>query len=80
MRRIERPGSFRQDYKREAKRRRQKVLDDALVPVLEAIIRDLPLDAKYRDHALTGDWNGHRECHVKPDLLLIRRCERVSTA
>ncbi len=29
------------------------------------------LDSKYRDHKLTGDYEGYRECHIKPDLLLI---------
>ena len=32
-----------------------------------------PLDARYRDHDLSGDWAGYRECHIKPDLLLIYR-------
>ena len=31
----------------------------------------VPLPPSNRDHALTGDWLGYRECHVKPDLLLI---------
>jgi mRNA interferase YafQ len=30
-----------------------------------------PLAKKYRDHALAGDWTSHRECRLKPDLLLI---------
>jgi len=30
---------------------------------------------KNRDHALTGDWVGHRECHIQPDWLLIYRME-----
>ena len=30
-------------------------------------------DARYRDHDLSGDWAGYRECHIKPDLLLIYR-------
>lgn len=34
---------------------------------------DQPLDARHRDHDLSGDWAGYRECHVKPDLLLIYR-------
>lgn len=71
MRRIERPGPFRQDYKREAKGRYRKTLDDVLIPLLETLAQDQPLAAIHRDHALTGNWNGHRECHVKPDLLLI---------
>lgn len=34
-----------------------------------------PLPEKNRDHALTGDWIGHRECHIQPDWLLIYRIE-----
>jgi mRNA interferase YafQ len=34
---------------------------------------DKSLPAKYRDHALTGDWADHRDCHIKPDLVLIYR-------
>ena len=30
-----------------------------------------PLDEKYHDHALGGDYAGHRECHVAPDWLLV---------
>ena len=44
-----------------------------LKSVLLALVTDQPLDAKFRDHDLTGDWAGYRECHVKPDLLLIYR-------
>ena len=43
---------------------------DELVALLAA---DEPLDARYRDHALTGDWKDHRDCHVKPNLVLIYR-------
>ncbi|MDD2676921.1 MAG: type II toxin-antitoxin system YafQ family toxin [Methylacidiphilaceae bacterium] len=32
-----------------------------------------PLNARYHDHDLSGDWAGYRECHIKPDLLLIYR-------
>ena len=31
----------------------------------------IPLDEKYKDHALKGDWDGFRECHIQPDWLLI---------
>ncbi len=33
----------------------------------------LPLPAKYKDHPLSGDWQGFRDCHIKNDLLLIYR-------
>jgi mRNA interferase YafQ len=48
-------------------------LDDDLVQVLAALANDRPLEPRHRDHDLSGDWSGYRECHVKPDLLLIYR-------
>ena len=71
MRRIDRSTLFKRDYKRESKGQHRATLDADLVPVLVALADDMPLDAKYRDHDLGGDWKGYRECHVKPDLLLI---------
>ena len=73
MRTIERPGSFRRDYKREVKGQYRTSLDVDLLPVLNALVTDQPLDARYRDYPLVGDWVGYRECHLKPDLLLIYR-------
>jgi mRNA interferase YafQ len=43
------------------------------MPVLVTLANDRPLEPKHRDHDLSGDWSGYRECHVKPDLLLIYR-------
>lgn len=73
MRRIERIGQFKRDYKRETKGRHGKALDALLVPVITALASDEPLEPRHRDHALTGDWKDHRDCHVKPDLVLIYR-------
>lgn len=73
MRTIERSSAFKRDYKREAKGRHRADLDEALKSVLAALVADLPLDARYQDHDLCGNWAGYRECHVKPDLLLIYR-------
>lgn len=39
--------------------------------VVKALMKDRPLDAKHRDHALTGEYEGVRECHVAADWLLI---------
>lgn len=72
MRRIERTGQFKRDYQREAKGRRA-MLDAELMPIVKALADDLPLEPRHRDHALTGDWKDHRDCHVKPDLVLIYR-------
>ncbi|MDR2015432.1 MAG: type II toxin-antitoxin system YafQ family toxin [Azoarcus sp.] len=73
MRTIDRSSAFKRDYKREAKGLHRTTLDDELEPVLKALTNDQPLDARYRDHDLSGDWANYRECHVKPDLLLIYR-------
>ena len=73
MRTIERSSGFKRDYKREARGRHGAVLDASLSPVLVALTNDQPLDPRYRDHELSGNWTGYRDCHVKPDLLLIYR-------
>jgi mRNA interferase YafQ len=79
MRTIDRSSAFKRDYKREAKGRHRATLDDALKPVLVALATDFPLGTHYRDHDLSGDWAGYRECHVKPDLLLIYRKSEADT-
>lgn len=73
MRTIDRSSAFKRDYKREAKGQHRATLEDALKLVLLALATDRPLAARYRDHDLSGDWAGYRECHIKPDLLLIYR-------
>ena len=47
--------------------------------VVELLVSDQVLPENTRDHALTGDWAGYRECHLKPDLLLIYRKPEVDT-
>lgn len=42
-----------------------------LEKVVEILAMGDALPAKYKDHALTGNWVGHRECHIEPDWLLI---------
>ena len=71
MRRIERSSAFKRDYRREAKGLHRTTLDADLVAVLSALVDDKPLESRNRDHELSGDWKGYRECHIKPDLLLI---------
>ena len=71
MRKIERTGQFMRDYKREARGQHRTSLDADLVPILVALTDDQPLEPRHHDHALSGDWKDHRDCHVKPDLVLI---------
>ena len=79
MRTIERTGQFKRDYKREAKGQHRLVVDGALLDALKLLIADKPLPAKYRDHPLSGDWADHRDCHIKPDLVLIYRVPDADT-
>tara|TARA_B100000749_G_scaffold241654_1_gene202096 strand:- start:263 stop:544 length:282 start_codon:yes stop_codon:yes gene_type:complete len=73
MRTIERSTKFKKDYKRELKGRYRDILESELKTVLVALMKDESLDIRYRDHDLSGNWAGYRECHIKPDFLLIYR-------
>ncbi|GHD07076.1 type II toxin-antitoxin system YafQ family toxin [Tianweitania populi] len=71
MRTIERTSQFKRDYKREAKGRYGASLDADLTLVLTALAYDSLLEPRHRDHALTGSWKDFRDCHIRPDLVLI---------
>ena len=71
MRTIERTSRFKCDYKRESRGRHRTYLDAGLALIVEALANDRPLEPRHHDHALGGEWDDHRDCHVKPDLLLI---------
>lgn len=79
MRTIQPVNAYRRDYRRVKSNPRHRKLDDLLTPLLELLAADLPLPALNRDHALTGDWVDHRECHIRPDLLLIYRKSDAET-
>ncbi|MFQ7186963.1 MAG: type II toxin-antitoxin system YafQ family toxin [Lachnospira eligens] len=70
MLKIKDSGQFKKDYKKCVKRG----LD---MNLLKAIVKTLaipePLDIKNKDHNLTGNYAGFRECHIMPDWLLIYR-------
>lgn len=53
--------------------RHGKDLDSPVSFVVGLLLGDQGLPESNRDHALGGDWAGYRECHIKPDLLLIYR-------
>lgn len=63
---------FRKDYKRSMKRGMKIELLDQIIA---SLAMGEPLPEKNRDHELSGDWIGHRECHIQPDWLLIYRIE-----
>lgn len=44
----------------------------------ELLVEDANLPERNRDHTLSGDWDGYRECHIEPDWLLIYRSDEVN--
>jgi mRNA interferase YafQ len=73
MRSVRYTGRFRRDYKREKSGRHGKRLDPELMAVVTARANDQSLPHRHFDHALGGEWNDHRDCHIRPDLVLIYR-------
>ena len=63
---------FRKDYKLAIRRGLDIELLDA---VIETLAMGNTLPAENRDHELSGNWKGHRECHIQSDWLLIYRIE-----
>jgi len=73
MRTIERTGAFRRDFKREKRGQHRRDIDSLVSDLVTLLAEDKALSEKNRDHGLSGDWRDYRECHLKPDLLLIYR-------
>ena len=71
MRTISRTEKFKKDYKREAKGEHRTTLDADLLAAISHLATDQTLPEKFHDHPLAGEYTNHRECHLKPDLLLI---------
>jgi len=75
MRRIEITTAFKRDYRRVRASPRHRDIEVLLTRILDLLVADAALPARYRDHPLTGDWHDHRDCHVKPDLVPNHRGE-----
>jgi mRNA interferase YafQ len=72
MRKINWTRQFKRDYKKlQSSPRYRNDLETVLPAVLDKLVVDQELDPKYKDHALSGEMADFRECHLKPDLLLI---------
>ena len=79
MRTIKQSGQFKRDLKRESKGQHRQILQSEFVSIIAALAADSPLELRLRDHALSGDWKNHRDCHVRPDLVLIYRKAEADT-
>jgi mRNA interferase YafQ len=73
MRTVRYTNRFKRDYKREKAGRHGKALDKELTEIVQRLAADTPLPRSNFDHPLSGEWRDHRDCHVRPDLVLIYR-------
>jgi mRNA interferase YafQ len=71
MRTIRFTTRFQRDYKRVL--RGLPSLQEELRPVIDQLAADSLLPPRNRDHPLKGEWLGFRDCHIRPDLVLIYR-------
>ena len=60
-------------FKRDAKKHYLSLITPSWAEVLHCLCHDLPMPEKYRDHQLTGNLKDLRDCHIKPDLVLLYR-------
>lgn len=73
MKEIYQTNQFKKDLKR-LKRREKKI--EKLKEVVGRLSQDIELEERYRDHALSNNWAGSRDCHIEPDWVLIYRSEK----
>ncbi len=72
------------DYTNQFKKDFKKIAKMSIIDIVEVghVIKQLQLkeilDNKYADHALSGNWQGYRDCHIKPDLVLIYKVDDFS--
>ena len=65
---IKPTARFKKDLRKAAKQGRDT---EELQSVIDTIAKGKVLEEKYRDHGLSGDFQGCRECHINPDWLLV---------
>lgn len=69
---VKTTSQFKRDYKLAMKQHRDiTLLDD----VIRLLATGATLQDTYKDHPLSGNWKGHRECHILPDWLLIYKID-----
>jgi mRNA interferase YafQ len=73
MRTVKYTSRFKRDYRREKSGQHGKRLDNLLMEVVDTLAADKALPRRNLDHPLTGEWSDHRDCHIRPDLVLTYR-------
>jgi mRNA interferase YafQ len=79
MREIKYTTRFKRDYRREKSAPHGKKLDALLIEIVNLLATDTPLPHRNFDHPLSGEWSDHRDCHIRPDLILIYRKPDTAT-
>ena len=69
MLKLEYANQFKKDFRKIAKLPIPDIVEAG--HVIKQLQLGSTLPAKYVDHALSGNWQGYRDCHIKPDLVLI---------
>lgn len=72
---LEYSSQFKKDFKKIAKLPIPDVIE--VGHVIKQVQLSAQLLEKYVDHPLSGNWQGYRDCHVKPDLVLIYKVDKV---
>lgn len=72
MLKIQYQAKFKKDYKKIIKRGYNQ---EDFKTVINILVSGNPLPEKYKDHSLSGNYVGFRECHINPDWLLIYKIE-----
>jgi mRNA interferase YafQ len=73
MRSVKWASAFKKDLKRESRGQYKNALKEEFYGIVAALANDSPLLGRYKDHDLEGEWVGYRECHIRPDFLLVYR-------
>jgi mRNA interferase YafQ len=71
MRTIRRTTAFKRDYKREKRGRHHGTLDADLEQVINLLAAGTPLPERFQDHPMRSTGGRQRNCHVRPDLVMI---------
>ncbi len=72
MKAIFQTSQFKKDFKRIKKRGNDL---NKLKEVVSATANSEALQERHRDHAISGNWSGSRDCHIEPDWILIYRVD-----
>jgi mRNA interferase YafQ len=69
---------YSSQFKKDFKKLRNLPLADLKIifDVISQLEHEQKLEPRYKDHELIGNWAGFKECHIRPDLLLIYRVQK----